>query len=431
MLSARMIAVDERKKKQEQNKIEENLRDRSRNASSFFSDLMNQKGNDNEKENLSDASWNIPPPPPPPRDSKRRPGVSSSSTPLLPSRRSKTRLRSTPSSTRKYNFESTRRLFWGDDASKDLNRSFPQNESFDKDHRPTGWTGFFFGFMYEEPFDDSIDYGNDEDELSGHSTWNRLNIALFISYTLTSAAAVTPVLLIPTIGQEFLSNSEEASLFTSRAASSAVLGSACGKFLNGPVGDVLGARRTSVLYAFLLCFSLTALAACQDATSAAWCCFLIDFFQSVQWPCIIVMLATHSGNNHHTYEAGIYVTSIASRFGSLIGITMLSFFFRQTSWRLVAVTGGWTALIGSSVSYLFLTDSPNQINEPQNPLHPCLLAQLQKSNFYTRPRQFAGVMTVVLYSVVRTNLLPSLKRVLNSGTFWIVALAHTGSSMVR
>lgn len=414
---------------EENDRKQENLRDRSRNTSLLPNDSMNQDDNYEEKENLSDSSWNIPPPP---RESKRRPRTSSSSTPLLPHRRSNTRLRSTPSSTTQYDFESTRRLFWGDDqsSSANLNNSLG-NESFENDFRPTGWTGFFFGFMYEEPFDDSIDYGNDEEESSGHSTWNALNTALFISYTLTSAAAVTPVLLIPTIGQEFLSDSEEASLFTSRAASFAVLGTACGKFLNGPVGDVLGARRTSSLYSFLLCFSLIALAACQDATSAAWCCFFVEFFYSVQWPCVIVMLATHYPTNHNTYEAGIYVTSIASRFGPLLGIPILSFFLRQASWRLAAVIGGWTALIGSSVAYLFLTDSPNQINEPQNPLHPSLLAQLKKSNFYTRPRQFAGVIAVVLHSVIRTNLLPSMKRVLNSGTFWIVALAHAGSSMVR
>lgn len=426
-----MITEDELMRREENEKKKENVRDESWNLSTFPGDSLSHVEDDEEKENLGETSWNIPPPPP--RDSRRRPRISSSSTPLLPKRSVINRARSRTSSTRKINFESTRRLFWGDDqpSTTNLNRSFPENHSFDKDYRPTGWAGFLFGFMYEEPFDDSIDYGNDEDESAGHSMWNPLNMALFAFYSLTSAAAVTPVLLIPTIGQEFLSNSEDTSLFTSRAASFAVLGTACGKFLNGPVGDVLGARRTSVLYSFLLCFSLTALAASQSATSAVWCCFFVEFFQSVQWPCIIVILASHNGHSHSTYEAGIYVTSIASRCGPLLGIPLLSFFLSQASWRLVAVIGGWTALIASSVAYLFLTDSPNQVNEPQNPLHPSLLAQLKKSNFYTRPRQFAGVTTVVLYSVVRTNLIPSLKRVLNSGTFWIVALAHTGSSMVR
>jgi hypothetical protein len=33
--------------------------------------------------------------------------------------------------------------------------------------------------------------------------------------------------------------------------------------------------------------------------------------------------------------------------------------------------------------------------------------------------------------VVHTNILPSVKHILGSGTFWIVAIAHTGASMVR
>ena len=193
------------------------------------------------------------------------------------------------------------------------------------------------------------------------------------------------------------------------------------------------ARRTSVLFSFLLCFSLTALAACQNATSAVWCCFFVEFFQSVQWPCVIVMLATHYGTNHNTYEAGIYVTSIASRFGSLLGIPIFSGLLRysQNNWRMMCFLGTYVAILGSSVSYLFMMDSPTVKNDPQNPLHPKLIHQIGTANIQTNPGYCLRLLWNVLRSIWMTNVFPSLRHVLKSGTFWIVAVAHTGSSMIR
>jgi MFS family permease len=336
--------------------------------------------------------------------------------------------------------------------------------------KPKGLSGFFFGFMYEEPFEESFEYYNDDHGTTAdddfleeeHATtssstakgsnWNTLNIALFASYTLTTAATTVPVLLIPTIGKAFMADDEaDASGFASRAAASAVLGTACGKFLNGPVGDVLGARRTSVLYSILLSCALLAMAWCDDIPTVTWACFFVEFFQSVQWPCILIILATHYGpqqhfsssttdtNNHTMYEGGIYITSIASRFGSLLGIPLFSTFLRHDDesshqWRWICVLGAWMAMVAASISYLFLVDSPQRVNEPQNPLHPTLLRQLSTTDLrspITKPRQFLRITARVFYSLAVDNLFPSLRHVLKSGTFWIVALAHTGSSMIR
>ncbi len=306
--------------------------------------------------------------------------------------------------------------------------------------RPTGLSGFFFGFMYEEPFNESFDYDSSDvmDEPSTGSIWNPINVALFCAYSLTTAATTVPVLLIPTIGKALLNDedSHDASAFTSRAAASAVLGTACGKFLNGPVGDVLGARRTSVLYAMLLSCALLAIGFCRDVSSVTWACFFVEFFQSVQWPCILIVLATHYGpqqqhsSTHTMYEGGIYITSIASRFGSLLGIPFFSTFITQDSqWQWVCFMGAWVAMIGASVAHLFLADSPHAINDPQNPLDPTLLYQL--SGFPNKPRRLLHLIDHFLHSILIENLLPSLQHVLKSGTFWIVALAHTGSSIIR
>lgn len=414
----------------------------------------------------SQAEWQIPPPPNRHlnRRSYRHP-LSTSSTPLLPIRQRKPARGSQkgarhgfdemirsggkrPSDTNDAysdvaivdglpfsEFEKERLLNISTDATA---KTIATLEDTDRDYRPTGIAGFFFGFMYEEPFNESFDFDDEafRSQESSGSIWNPLTIALFASFTLTTAATTVPILLIPTIGQDLLADTGDVSVFASRAAGSAVLGTACGKFLNGPISDVLGARRTSVVFSFLLALSLLFLGFCQTVESATWGCFYVEFFQSVQWPCVLVILATHYGPHHASatnrmYEGGIYVTSVGSRMGSLLGIPLFSAVLQQSHWRVVCLVGAWIALIGASVSHLFLADSPLRTNEPQNALHPSLLDQLAHANIRTKPKRSLKLAIHVVYSVVVNNLIPSLKHVLKSGTFWIVAFAHTGSSMVR
>jgi MFS family permease len=303
------------------------------------------------------------------------------------------------------------------------------------DARPRGVAGWFFGFMYEEVYNDSFDFddGGRPHDVASTSVWNAMNIALFISYGLASAATSLPILLIPTISQEFISEDSDVPSLASRAASSAAVGIACGKFLNGPLCDVMGARRTSSLYSVLVALALTGLALSRSAASVTALCFLVDFFHSVQWPSMIVILAAHYRPPQHQamYESGIYLTSIASRFGTLFGIPIFSFLLRQWHWRVVCLIGAWTSLIGSSVMYLFITDSPLKVNDPQNALHPVLLQQVATLHIWKAPKRCLVVATRVVRSIILNNLLPGFHHVLKSGTFWIVALAHTGSSMVR
>ena len=329
-----------------------------------------------------------------------------------------------------------------DSALISLSFGESDDHSAKKERKPTGISGFFFGFMYEEPFEDSFDRGDSdalEESTSHQSIWNPLNLALCAMYTLTTAAATVPVLLVPTIAKEM--QQEDTSGFASRAVASAVMGTACGKFLNGPIGDVMGARRTSVLFSFLLSLALLSMGMCQERSSVIWACFFVEFFQSVQWPCIVITLATHYSPQHQLqssksslslYEGGIYMTSIASRFGSLLAIPLFSTILKETSqWRWVCFMGTWSALIGTSVAYLFLADSPRQIDEPQNPLQSSVLEQSPSKNTPLSPRHLIRMTRTILYSMFMDNLLPSLRHVLKSGTFWIVALAHTGSSMIR
>jgi MFS family permease len=308
--------------------------------------------------------------------------------------------------------------------------SGPQQDAL----RPKGLAGWLFGFMYEDVYNDSFDFDDDAAENDDDAgVWNPLNVALFATYALTSAAATLPVLLIPTISQEFVPDGSDTSAFASRAAASTVLGIACGKFVNGPFCDVMGARRTSTLYSILMAVALTGLSVSRSATFVTGACFFVDFFQSVQWPSIIVILATHYSppKQNTMYESGIYLTSIASRFGALLGIPIFSMLLRRWHWRVVCLVGAWIALIGSSVMYLFIRDSPLRVDHPQNALHPALLQQMATLNICTEPQRCLIVATRIVHSIFVNNLLPGFNHVLKSGTFWIVALAHTGSSMIR
>lgn len=209
---------------------------------------------------------------------------------------------------------------------------------------------------------------------------NWLNLGLCISYGLSTAAATVPITLIPTIAMDVLrknamvgddgNNAEDSnidaliSVFASKVTMYAVLGTAFGKFVNGPLGDILGARRVACLYAFLVSMSLMVLSFSSGEWSVIYCCVAVEYYQSVQWPCAAIMLAAHYGKDNidssdtksstssekghgvqympehvvGNYEKGIYIVSMGSRIGSLlasISVTML-LRYQNDSWRFVA-----------------------------------------------------------------------------------------------
>lgn len=198
--------------------------------------------------------------------------------------------------------------------------------------------------------------------------WNGLNLALSLSYGFTTAASVVPITLIPTIAMDILSRNEyqngddddqlldSASTFASTVTMYAVLGTAFGKFLNGPIGDIFGARRIACMYAFFLSSSLLILSLGNSSWSIIFACAAVEYYQSVQWPCVAVILAAHYGNpiepgsaettktiegrplqSVGAYETGIYVTSLGSRCGALLASLSTTMLLRYLEW-------GWRAV---------------------------------------------------------------------------------------
>ncbi|KAL7576408.1 hypothetical protein ACA910_018213 [Epithemia clementina (nom. ined.)] len=335
---------------------------------------------------------------------------------------------------------------------------------------------YFLGFMYEEQDDDldqriSRRLPNDDDEddtyedemttvessLEAPSIWNRLNGALCTSLVLSSAATSVPVALV-TAMTEFQpsSGSGNNNNFVTRATAAAVWGTSVGKFLNGFVTDLFGARRTAVIYCALLALALLRLALTSTTESAVWACFWTEFCASVQWPTVIVTLATHYRGHGSMYEGGIYLAALAARFGSLIGIMGSSWLLRNDlHWRAVAAIGAWMAMQASAFSYLYGWDAPSERDQPQNPVDPILWRQYllskqkqqqqhshaQKQRHSQQNARTVSSLPSSAFSVnaaihwivflLSTVVWPSMKHVLGSSVFWLVAVAHSGASMAK
>lgn len=353
---------------------------------------------------------------------------------------------------------------------------------------------FFFGFMYEEDVDDwLIEYDAADDELyssksaatttttstesssSNYSFWkNPLHVALCLSLILQTAATATAATLVASsigndasmlrmLKQQQLDNNNNAAAtttalvwtdlaaqFAQRAAASAVRGTALGKFIHGPVADVCGARQTSVVYALAMSFALLALGLSHSPNTAVTAVFAIEFFFAVQRPCTVVILATHHRRRHTAvtdtttttnsttttnttglYEHGIFVTSLAGKLGTLIGIPLSSGLLRWgVHWRVLACLAAWLAAVASSVTYFFVRDSREARDQPQNPIDPALLQPLM----YGRKPTLLAVLQQRwrwVNAVWQTNIRPSVRHIVRSPTFWLVAIAHTGASTIR
>ena len=172
---------------------------------------------------------------------------------------------------------------------------------------------------------------------SKHVTWNRLNATLFIGQALLSAACTVPITLVPTMALSLAKSNENetwdyspyynmeilevydengtrkrwipfrirtnrnsnnnnnqqqnyssSSIFASHLTSTVTLVTAFGKFINGPLVDVAGARRLLLIYG--TCTSL-ALMGLRYSTTPGWaigCCAAVEFFSSINWPAGIV-----------------------------------------------------------------------------------------------------------------------------------------------
>ena len=89
--------------------------------------------------------------------------------------------------------------------------------------------------------------------------------------------------------------------------------------------------------------------------------------------------------------------------------------------------------------YLFVTDSPGKLHDPQNPIKENLpdfniISNVNRSRYRSRTTKDFIHIFKAIYKLISTvfmrNILPSLRSVLSNARFWVVAIAHSGGLMV-
>jgi MFS family permease len=366
-----------------------------------------------------------------------------------------------------------------DVAVGDPTKIMSPSDTFQQQQRPSrGSLGdFFFGFLYEEDNNDfdgcysiSPTASTEEGEVSSSSTLRmlcsnrRLYWTLGVPLALSSACTATAATLVSAIALEIAAtaaatpsgNGEQpqgaadltpiisSSFFVTRATSAAVLGTALGKLVNGPVVDLVGARRTWFLYTMGMFGTLLLLAAAAPSSPSpstvaffSSSFFWIEFLYAIQWPSAIVILATHyprrtATSTGKSYEVGIFVTSLSSRLGAVGGILGTSRLLALgLDWRWIAALASWCCAVAASIVYLYVQDSDRVRDEPQNPIDPRILSVWFPDQVKGRkPWTMSKILRLGLF-VLQKNILPSVRHILGSATFWILAVAHTGATLVR
>jgi len=318
----------------------------------------------------------------------------------------------------------------------------------------------------------------DNDENDTNTNWNKLNLSLFFAYTFSTAATSVPIAIIPAIFESFSITYSSANDYTtfyissdsstsasSRVAQFAILGCALGKFLNGHLSDVFGARKIAIYFSLLMALSLYGLSFATGPKGVFWFCALVEFFQSVQWSCCVNVLAAHyhyegmedkngTGKEYEQntenekkkdrYTGGIYVTSLASRFGALVAMPFCALLLNYTSftWRNVARLGAFVSCTNSLIYYFLIWDSPTKLHSPINPIrnskikihsqhHHAHQSYIDKPGNRGLSSDSIWSITAIFNSMMFETVYPSIKEVLSNGTFWIVSFAHTGGSIIR
>jgi MFS family permease len=227
----------------------------------------------------------------------------------------------------------------------------------------------------------------------------------------STACVAVPVVCLPTIAKE-LSNPDRiysgdvdcptCSGFSAQIASYATAGTALGKFFLGFLGDAIGARRTMMLCFLAMLGSQILLSVGHSTFTIGVAQMLLEFFNSVNWPCMTIVISTHYLGDLARLDGAIFILGLSSRIGALVSMPSWGLLETYVDWRTVAgYWGSGVALAGFILVALFIKDTPTKRDEPQGK------------------------------SLSASSVFSSLKNVFSSRMFWLVAGAQVGNGMVR
>jgi hypothetical protein len=230
-----------------------------------------------------------------------------------------------------------------------------------------------------------------------------LDVAIFFTYLCSSLVMNLPILLLPMAAAEHASTgtTSDVSALVVSIMSIAIMGGGLGKLVNGFVCQEFGGKKSSAFYLLGGAVSSLLFSMALPQTTLGWAYAGIEFFASMQWTALSVILAQYYQDDDASFASGITCLSMASTAGQLLakfaGMTLLQYLH----WHSVARLGAIMALIGSFIVQVF-------VKEPS------------KTRIKTSKPTFRW-----------TSIQSSASKVLSNPLFWVVGYAHAMSMVAK
>ena len=241
---------------------------------------------------------------------------------------------------------------------------------------------------------------------------------VFVSYLCNVMALSMPVLLVPLAVAETLpvvsTNMHHIAAAVAGVSSIATLGGAVGKFVNGFICQAFGSYTCSTVYfaGLAVCSFLFSFASSPTTMGLSYAG--MEFFASIQWAALAVMLTNYYKSAPVKLAAALTALGLSSTGGQImaktVGMTLASSFH----WRTVAQVGAITATVGSFL--MAQAPRPPPVDHNSHDLQSTSTGSADTSS--KTPFQWSSV-------------LHSLKDVLGSRLFWMLAVAHSMAFVAR
>lgn len=236
-----------------------------------------------------------------------------------------------------------------------------------------------------------------------------LDACIFLTYFCSSLAMSLPILLLPMAASEFSTATTSTSSLVVSVTSKALLGGAVGKCINGFLCQEFGGKPCSVFHLMgtAVCSLFFSMATTPDTLGMAHAG--IEFFVSIQWTALSVILAQHYSQDAASFSKGITTLSLASTCGQLVAKFGGVFLLQQSmDWRMVAQFGALVALLGSCLVGTLVSERPSTK----------IIGRQQKK-------------PVLSLDELVGNMTESARAVLSNPLFWGIASAHAMSMIAR